>query len=352
MKPNGNAIMKTNVKTWMLAGAAPGCSRARWARKTAALTAGGYNTCSRARWARKTAALIAGGYNACSRARWARNALALGMFIALFTSLASAQQLSVPLHFGLVQGATDEYGHLLDGTAVAPGALVQILSATEGVFPPAVDGTPDPRNPVLAETRIGAGTDPMAGPLGKASGSVSINRHQGGRIFARVFNRPTTEDSSFYADSVIYTNSTTTYGLFQIAGLQTTQPLDEGDDDGDGLVNSWERSLGTDPYLADTDGDGVSDHQEMLAGTNPLDDGDYLQMVQVTPRANGTVEVRWQSVEGKTYQIQHAMLDLMNPQPFESIGQVVTAGPTGETAIVITNVPGVGMQHFRVVLVE
>ncbi|HMO52176.1 MAG TPA: thrombospondin type 3 repeat-containing protein [Kiritimatiellia bacterium] len=278
--------------------------------------------------------------------------IAMVAAVGLWTAPASAQSLGVPLHFGLMEAATDEYGHLLDGTALAPGALVQILAAPEGIFPPAVDGTPDPRNPVLAEVRIGQGTDPAAGAIGKASGSVSINRQQGNRLFARVYNRPTAEESSFYADSTLYTNSTTAYGVFQIAGLQTTQPLDDGDDDGDGLINSWERSLGTDPYLADSDGDGMSDYHEMLAGTNPLDAEDVLRMVQAIPQANGTVVVTWHSVPGKTYQIQHTTLDLSAPEvEFEPVGVAITA-EHDETVTVITNLPGVGMQHFRVVLVE
>jgi serine/threonine protein kinase len=54
----------------------------------------------------------------------------------------------------------------------------------------------------------------------------------------------------------------------------------EGDDDGDGLSNSQELSLGTDPQVADTDGDGLSDGEETLTwGTNPQNkdhDGDTL----------------------------------------------------------------------------
>ena len=49
------------------------------------------------------------------------------------------------------------------------------------------------------------------------------------------------------------------------------------DSDGDGLTNSEERDLGTDPDVADTDGDGIADGEEVERGIDPLNidsDGD------------------------------------------------------------------------------
>jgi thiol-disulfide isomerase/thioredoxin len=47
------------------------------------------------------------------------------------------------------------------------------------------------------------------------------------------------------------------------------------DTDGDGLTDSEEAALGTNPDLADTDGDGISDGDEAAVGTDPtLDDTD------------------------------------------------------------------------------
>ncbi len=48
----------------------------------------------------------------------------------------------------------------------------------------------------------------------------------------------------------------------------------DDDDDNDGINDSEETSIGTDPLRADTDGDNFSDGQELLDGTNPLDGED------------------------------------------------------------------------------
>ena len=45
----------------------------------------------------------------------------------------------------------------------------------------------------------------------------------------------------------------------------------DDDDDNDGLTDSEESVLGTDPLLADTDADGLSDSEEIVWGTDPLD---------------------------------------------------------------------------------
>ena len=58
------------------------------------------------------------------------------------------------------------------------------------------------------------------------------------------------------------------------------EPYVDADNDGDGLLDSQEQSLGTNPNVADTDGDGVNDGDEVNSyGTNPLvadTDGDGM----------------------------------------------------------------------------
>lgn len=48
------------------------------------------------------------------------------------------------------------------------------------------------------------------------------------------------------------------------------------DDDGDGLSNTEEESLGTDPTVPDSDGDGYDDGDEVAAGSDPTDPGDGI----------------------------------------------------------------------------
>ena len=49
-----------------------------------------------------------------------------------------------------------------------------------------------------------------------------------------------------------------------------TDTTQDADDDGDGLTNAVEATLGTDPDNADSDGDGYDDGAEVQDGTNPL----------------------------------------------------------------------------------
>lgn len=60
----------------------------------------------------------------------------------------------------------------------------------------------------------------------------------------------------------------------------------DADCDNDGLPNSKEKELGTDPKNPDTDGDGVTDGDEVKDGTNPLDPCDFVYAHQtVEPSA-------------------------------------------------------------------
>ncbi|MEM5776584.1 MAG: hypothetical protein AAGU05_16390, partial [Anaerolineaceae bacterium] len=67
---------------------------------------------------------------------------------------------------------------------------------------------------------------------------------------------------------------------WQTATLIAQTAAAEGDDDGDGLTNLEERTLGTNPNNPDTDGDGLTDGEEVnIYGTNPKNndtDGDTL----------------------------------------------------------------------------
>lgn len=55
------------------------------------------------------------------------------------------------------------------------------------------------------------------------------------------------------------------------------------DADGDGLLESEEQALGTDPNVADTDGDGFDDGEEAAAQTDPLEMGSWPQGTGLWP---------------------------------------------------------------------
>ncbi len=260
---------------------------------------------------------------------------------------ASAQLLN-KLNYGSDQPIVDEFGVLLQGTPTTTGALVQIMRANQGIFPPAVDGSANTNNPVLHHARVGEGIDPEAGTTGMFAGEFAIDRTVANTLFARIFNRPTLAESSFYTDSQIYVSSTTVFGEFRIFASQTSTELDPGDDDSDGLSNSMEKSLGTSSSDSDSDDDGVSDYMEVLAGTNPLDDESFLQMVDLARGADANLLVSWSSVSGKTYQVEYTTnslaaavvnyLDLYDP--VQATGLV--------TSVTFTNGALLHANHFRV----
>ncbi|MEM7384301.1 MAG: LamG-like jellyroll fold domain-containing protein, partial [Verrucomicrobiota bacterium] len=84
----------------------------------------------------------------------------------------------------------------------------------------------------------------------------------------------------------------------------------DGDADGDGLTDSQEAALGTDPNLADTDGDGQSDGVEVRAGSSPTDARSVFQIIGITTEGN-QLRLTWTSAAGSRYTIE--------------------ASPTGET---------------------
>jgi hypothetical protein len=69
------------------------------------------------------------------------------------------------------------------------------------------------------------------------------------------------------------------YGLNRYNAYEQDGP--DGDGDGDGLLNTEEFHLGTNPLNPDTDGDGVADDAEIAAGTDPLNPGERLWTLYV-----------------------------------------------------------------------
>ena len=299
---------------------------------------------------------------------------ALIALLALLAGLgqAHAQTLS-PLHLGVQRPVSNEYGLVLSGTALQPGCAVRVLWATNGIYPPAVDGTPNPSNAPVTKGQCGIGylTSPYVSDSG-LFGLLIHPRPAGGQLFVRAFNHADPAQATFYADSPVMTVSTA--AMLPVELGATTNALDPADDDEDGLNNSWEKSYGSNSSAADTDGDGLTDLQEheqglspvradsdldgvndgheVRAGTDALNPGSYLGMAMVQPQQDDLL-LQWASVTGKLYQVEDATGDLLQPLAFSNITEVIPAADGPLTSAVITNgLQAPGLHFFRIRLVE
>ena len=238
---------------------------------------------------------------------------------------------SSPLFMASVQEIQDEFGDTLQGHALAPGDLVITYRALGGVIePPDTNGVAHVNNTMIPGGVSGVGsltptslTEP--GVFGLAIGGGDRPGH-GQQIFVRVFNDSTVTGASFYADSQLVTVDENQ--RFALAINATDQPIDPGDDDSDGLNNSYEKSLGTDKADPDTDGDGTIDGAEFVAGTDGTDDQSEFIISQILGDGNDII-LQWASVEGKTYQPLASPV-LLGVDVFTNMGSslVATSGVT------------------------
>lgn len=77
------------------------------------------------------------------------------------------------------------------------------------------------------------------------------------------------------------------------------------DSDGDGLTDSEENRLGTDPLNPDSDHDGMSDGAEVIAGTNPLSASSVFRLNSIQSATNpDEYLLTWSTIPGKTYTLE------------------------------------------------
>ncbi|HBA83692.1 MAG TPA: hypothetical protein DCZ95_06315 [Verrucomicrobia bacterium] len=266
-----------------------------------------------------------------------------------------AQNISYPLYIGNANPIKDEFGRNLVGAATMQIALcdrVEVFSTTNGIiYPPDVHGLPDPRNVVITNgiTSIGNHTSMGLTNAGLFSLKLTDNKPLPGmKLFVRVFNAPTREAASFYGDSEVFSIGFDSVYQISITNMTALNPFDQ---DGDGLSDSWEKSLGTDLARLDSDGDGIDDGQEMRAGTDAMDADSKFVMAWVRVGAGRDAVIAWESVPDKRYQVSCSHNDLMSDPDFVNVSAVITAtAPITEITVPdgLLNEEG----HYRVRLVE
>lgn len=299
----------------------------------------------------------------------------LALLLALLSPLGLAQaQVLSPLHVGAAGSISNEFGVVLAGHASQPGCAVRVLWATNGIYPPNLDGSANPSNAPVTRGQCGVGY--LTSPYMTNSGLFGLLIHPrpaSGRAFVRVFNHADPAQATFYADSPVMDINATTPILAAKMG-STTNAIDPADDDSDGLNNSWEKSYGSDPdeadsdhdglndgdehllglspTLADTDHDGVSDSHEWRAGTDGRDPASFLGLSELTPADADHLVVQWASVPGKMYQVE-ASTDLASPEAFTPITGLIPADSGAMTATTLTNaLPNGGIWLYRIRLAE
>ena len=211
---------------------------------------------------------------------------------------------TTPLYVVPSAGVTDVNGNLVEGNADAPGSLVQVLSAADGIYPPDPDtGEPHPSNQPLpnGECQIGR----MIAPALHQSGLFEVALY-GPRpvpdqaFFVRVYDGSSIETSIFYGDSQVMLgpDQATTHLFADIGPLTNIVSLTR-DTDNDGLPDWWEaRYFGDLDGVDDPDallpGHRMTAREAYIAGIDPTDaESDFL-ITSIAPHyADEPTEVVW-----------------------------------------------------------
>jgi hypothetical protein len=270
----------------------------------------------------------------------------------------SGNAMKTPLHVGALAPITDEFGGILCGNAIADPATcdrVELLWASNSVsHAPEFDGSPHPDNPPVAggTTWIGSLASPALLKPGIFAMSIggAFRPPNNSTVFVRTYNAPTRAAASFYADSQMLETAGNSVLIAQIGA--TTNAIDPRDTDGDGLNNSWEKSLGSDANRRDTDGDGVSDGDEFRAGTGLTDSNSVFVVALVSPLGDDGLRIEWNAVAGKTYVVEYNTNNLSDKENYQEFEGYVTAEETGRIFKLVPGGWNLSRIHVRVRLVE
>lgn len=189
-------------------------------------------------------------------------------------------------------------GHIITqlDEVIKNGYVVHVYKTLDGtIYPPEYDGTPNVSNELLDVAKIGDGVDPLIIKEGQFHLAFSP-KPLGSFIFIRVFHK------GFYGDSELYKIPTTKHETF-MADIKIDKPLDERDNDGDGLHNSWELTYDTNTELIDSDNDGYSDYQEVCVNTDPNNSNHFMQITYTEAIPQGLI-LLWEAQYGVEYLIE------------------------------------------------
>lgn len=266
---------------------------------------------------------------------------------------ATRAQLSEPLRVGNVHALADVFERKLDGPAYSPRARVDVFTMSR-IGRPAV---------FLTNTFVGANAMP-----GRGFFSLTIPDRPPTSTVMRVvaYDAASSNEASYFR---IASAPVPASGRL-LLDLGPWQPMAkfEGDTNA-AYADALERLQASG---IDSDGDGMTDWEEVFAGTSIEDSGSLMAFESIEVPLPETIErpagaeepfatvvtVQWQSVPGRTYQLQHAPSLLPDPETgevaWEDVGLPITA-EDGETSILVEveldepEAPIAG--HFRLKLV-
>lgn len=300
------------------------------------------------------------------------------MCVAGYPSKANGQILQ-PLRMAAAEPILNEHGEVIEGHArqdPAERPLVHILYVGEGREPPDEwTGAPHIQNDLFLETHIGSLVASSLTHSGLFGATIPDRRSALNQdIFVRVYNRPTTGESLFYAESTNALTVTDSEEPLMVYMGPMTNIIHHRSTANDGIPDWWKVKAGLDPTeLVDLDaprpGFNMTLREALIAGADPMDPLARFVVTSVEPLYSTTHFweyvwedddpdsptygllftqriydvigdiVAWPSVEGRKYALEYATnLLLSDFQPVPKATNLAAMPPRN----IFTNIPVLG----------
>ena len=271
------------------------------------------------------------------------------LILVIFSVRVSFAQIIPPLYVGNIKPVMDEYQRIMRSSC-----SVELRRADDGIIrPPFVSGEAHPKNPLISSNSVGHIELNAMPNTGLFCIIFPYRPTPGTKMFARAYNDINPSNATFYADTFVGISPDNSLSSL-VLDFGLAKPIDSGDDDSDGLNNSWERLLGIDDRLTpDYDRDGMTDYHEMLAGTAPDDPDSNLSFNAINPEFGGENKLRmkWNSVPGKHYQIQY-IPNLIGEEEAIDVGEEILADFNEYEKEIVLVMPSNAVNgYFRVKLI-